>query len=473
MFRDCISDLPLTSNAANVLFKDKIWGDKFNNDNTFLATLRAVIAPRMEDCDKLHLRFPTFRCAEETKDLKPEELMRALAAEANFADPGCLTIFNLAGRKEYSEAVLKTIETAMEKSSSKLVKNVTDWANQSHIASLVYEASEIKSALMFVCGLDITRVHILQAVMRNYLPWFFEKHPINLDDIDGQILKSLSDDTSARYIELIAKAAEQYDFRSAEIREKLAGFEARHIDKIIENTERQIEDLQRSVRDYYRRAGEKLSRVRELQMQNFGAKVMKDEKQCDELMEYFLMNKHLILENVGENIVRFVYYGGYMDMWDEDSCKRAIDNKNSDLYYHGYDVNGEQLFYKALFIDQSLKLRMCGAYEINMNGDSEPIAHYGFPVVCKNCMPNPHSDYTCLGGHASVINEAVQAGNFVMAVEQCCAAARNLNFVDTTVMRYFEKRLFDGTAGEWVELPDGTSVTPLNAIKYLKEKKGA
>ena len=56
MFKSVINGTPLVSDAANGFFQN-ISGDFFQRDATFVSTLRALVAPRMADEDRIILSF--------------------------------------------------------------------------------------------------------------------------------------------------------------------------------------------------------------------------------------------------------------------------------------------------------------------------------------------------------------------------------------------------------------------------------
>ena len=56
MFKTSISSTPLTTDAANSYFQN-VTGGRFGNDDSFLATLRALVAPRMKDGESVNLYF--------------------------------------------------------------------------------------------------------------------------------------------------------------------------------------------------------------------------------------------------------------------------------------------------------------------------------------------------------------------------------------------------------------------------------
>ena len=116
-----------------------------------------------------------------------------------------------------------------------------------------------------------------------------------------------------------------------------------------------------------------------------------------------------------------------------------------------------------------LKIRVCAAYKICAYGECAALKNHAFPMRMQNRTPNPHAQYyRCLGGHEAVINQATNCGNYVAAVEQCCAAARNVNFNDSTVMETWSTKMFASDV-KCIELPDGTSVTPKEGIEWAVE----
>ena len=56
MFKNSVVSTPLTTDAANAYFSN-ITGQKYGTDNSFLATLRALVAPRMKEGDSITLKF--------------------------------------------------------------------------------------------------------------------------------------------------------------------------------------------------------------------------------------------------------------------------------------------------------------------------------------------------------------------------------------------------------------------------------
>lgn len=56
MFKQSVSSTMLTSDAANIFFPH-ITGEMYGSDHTFLATVRALVAPRMPEGESIHVSF--------------------------------------------------------------------------------------------------------------------------------------------------------------------------------------------------------------------------------------------------------------------------------------------------------------------------------------------------------------------------------------------------------------------------------
>ena len=89
-------------------------------------------------------------------------------------------------------------------------------------------------------------------------------------------------------------------------------------------------------------------------------------------------------------------------------------------------------------------------------------------------MPNTHiNSYSCMGNYQTTINNLLKRRNYIGALEQCIASCKSLNFGDSTVMREFMGTMYgDNSANNrCIELPDGSVVRPVEAIKWLKQQQ--
>jgi hypothetical protein len=78
LFKTAIQSTPLTSDAANKYFENTITGQHWQRDYTFLATLRALLEPRMKDGENLYLSFNSSQYSD--NDCRTTEQKRAVRA---------------------------------------------------------------------------------------------------------------------------------------------------------------------------------------------------------------------------------------------------------------------------------------------------------------------------------------------------------------------------------------------------------
>ena len=130
----------------------------------------------------------------------------------------------------------------------------------------------------------------------------------------------------------------------------------------------------------------------------------------------------------------------------------------------------------AIFIDQTLRIKLCSAYKFYLNGNVEGLSGHRYGYEFRECTPNTHIDrYSCLGNYQRVINECLRRNDYIGAIEQCVASCKSLNFADSTVMSEFMSRLY-GISNydvniKCIELPDGRVVEPKDAIAWLNEQE--
>ena len=71
-----------------------------------------------------------------------------------------------------------------------------------------------------------------------------------------------------------------------------------------------------------------------------------------------------------------------------------------------------------------------------------------------------------------IVNDLMQRHDYIMALEQCIASTRSLNFADSTVLGHFVNISINGSSSvRCLELPNGSVVKSDDAIKWLKEQE--
>lgn len=213
---------------------------------------------------------------------------------------------------------------------------------------------------------------------------------------------------------------------------------------------------------------------------------MIDGNQENVVLDYFLCNKSVDLieaNNIGylKFIVRTV-----ITNWDPEQADILL-KKDSlrSAFFRNYNT-GFKKFYenqmsndciaklvKALFIDEILKLRVCAAYVLNFsNKGISALAGYLYDSDYDSYTPNQHIHrYACLGHNEIEIRKAVAENDYVMAIESCIASAQNMNMIEPNTVSYFMKEVLNPAAGQIIQMPDGTTKTPAEAVEWLENQE--
>lgn len=476
MFGQIMNSMQLASPEADEIFKN-CTGDAFRNDHTFLAVLRTIVAPRMKEDDSLHLTVvdvPNSECKDASDGKTLWDTIFGKAPDILQQDQ--ITVVNIGCMYDKSEEIISKLDEDVSRLDGFSLDElrVAYLKQKCKTDARVYLNPDKRTTLMVVANMTTGIWHILAGSVCKTLPWFFVERPGKDDPVVNAVLNAIVvNDKPDEFKRLMALESQKYDFRSAGIRKNLSGFESKYDERVLQNTKQSISNLRDSIKHLYERISEESRNLHDKQVLLMGLQDSVANGGSNELMQYFLMNKHLELESVEDTSIVFSAGGYYIDMWDEDVARMSIDKKSNSIYayFKSGDKEKAEAFFKACFIDEKLRIKVCAAYQIDAYGGCSALSHHKYPEWMMDCMPNPHTDYfACLGGHESVINQATNCGNYVSAVEQCCASARNLNFSDSVVMERWSKQFFDMDI-RCVELPDGTCVTPMEAVEWADKNK--
>ncbi len=481
MFRNPISHTPFTTDIARECFPN-IRGEDWCGDTTFLATLRALLAPRIKD-ETVYLRFKNTSYDAETIRSHPVKNCVGVA-NASSIDIGEIVIHNFNNSEQRNnKAWLDLMKNSFEKQNDgwHRLEKVTDFFHKTFY-TLCFIQPEGKKVIIFVDDLDIRKLHYLQCSIFAFLPWYFNPEE-GVSDIEMALISSLREKNSSNYESCLAKIAEQYDFRSIDIRQKLTGFESRYEKAEIDKVKSYIADVVYKMNDFNSRIGLLLKEKNEHEIRLLGLQTKIAEDSGDsEIMEYFLVNKSLSLLKVNGSSLTFAVKS-YLQYFDEDMADTMIrksnsyiykpDSENCSRYIPAEDI---KLLMTAIFIEQKLRVRFCATYNFDINGNVSAVsrANYSSPEFA-DYMPNPHIDkYSCMGNYKRVINELLAKNDYISAIEQCAASCKSLNFSDTVVMAEFMREIY-GCSGRdgyknnrCIELPNGEVVRPIEAIEWLR-----
>lgn len=478
MFTKIFDYLTLTNEIADEIFPN-ICGDCYNGDTSFVATLRALVAPRMSKDDKLFLRVEIRTPRESTlKDYSEIDRVKYLADGI-----GNNTIL-VCGFNSTSESNRTIAMNAIDESFTRIYNGYVELkdlrafvAKQANMRFYINE--EDRSVAVFVDNLNSRLYHYIQSLTSRLLPWYFKDKP--LEDQERELVKSLIQKTATGYERLIKEFANKYDFRSKKIEKMLGGFETaakkqhlRNVESSLNNIESHIERNVTHYRDLIRQREEKM-----LEKAGLISQINSSDNKESEISDYFVCNKHLEPVSVNSTQLEFIV-SCYLENFDVEMYERI--SRNFDGYmYQGYNPTNEvfrderirKKFMDAIFCDEPLlKIKTCAHYLIDLAGYVEAHSGYHYPPEYADMLPNTHIHrHSCLGNQKPLIEEALRNGDNIGAIEQCVCSAKSINVGESATFPYMLEALFASGAKKIIELPDGTSCTPTEALKWLEAQE--
>lgn len=490
MFTREITGLTLTSQVANDLFSN-IKGDSFGNDVSFLATLRALLYKRVPEQESIFLRYIYSNySAEDISIASKKDCVRAFLRNTHIlrGDPGQIVVHSFYGSGDANEAAMQTLDEGIKilGDGYTALPDIDKWMEQhGNTRSRIFINNKLKNVIIFISDINIKRWHLIQSLIPRYIPWYFENAPLEEDEV--VLLRSLTKRYAPDYEKLIQDFSKRFDFRSQNIRRQLAGFEDYFERNKLQETRRDIEnvrgyllDLETSFADYYRR-------LNELSIQELGLieKLSNTQNEQDsEFLEYFLCNKSLNIVSVNGGRIEFIVTTA-LSNYDPDLFDSTIKKKGKSFFYRHYQTKNpyankemtddriERLM-NAIFRDELLKLRVCAAYRLDFaNGNYNALQNYSFPAdILRDHTPNQHiQHYACLGNNQTYIRKAMLARDYVGAVSHCCSSASNINLTESNTGTFFMENICGNNPGNIIQMPDGSTKTPLEAVLWLEEQE--
>lgn len=484
MFRDIIQQTAFTTQPANQYFHTKIRGEAWRgSDNTFESTLRALLANRIKEgdpCIEVHFKSSSYSL-DVVKTNRMVTVLDAIYNPTNY-DPGIFSIVDLRGTDDVVEYEFDMIKENFVKTyrGFKRLEKVSLFYKKSFKADCYINESDRK-VVLFVDNLTARRLHYLQCGIFAMLPWYFNPED-GVTKEEMSVIEALKDGNKDDYLSALQTIADNLDFRSAFIRNALNEIEKVAYRTELHRAQRDLERIAREIDNYLADIRNHMNTKNDLDIKILGLSTkLNEDAEDSELTEYFLCNKKLILSRVDESVITFVVKD-YLTYFDEDMARTVIDNKYSFVYEPDGDPLDDLIprddikkLMTAIFVDQSLKFRVCAAYRIKLGSSVEALQGFDYDVECNDSMPNPHIDrYECLGTYAQAINQCLGKNDAIGAIEQCVASCKSLNFADSAVMKVFMRRIcaYNGYShNHCIELPDGKVVDPEEAIAWLKEQE--
>lgn len=473
-----IYDLTFTNDIANEMFPHII-GDSYNGDITFLATLRALLAPRMKEEDFVQLVVNIVSERESTVASYGDEEFVENFVYSNGNNTFLICMLN--GTEGMNTVAMQKIDRAFCRVNEgyEELEDIRVFT-QKQAEMRFYINREMRSSVIFIAAPTVRLWHYVQSFISRMVPWYFDENPLNEEEM--KLARALVQRYASEYERLIQEMAEKYDFRSKRIQILLNGFEINDQRRRLKDVEVRMKDNERNINRNVDQYMQLIEQRTELAVQRDGLKLQISEGVESELAEYFVCNKHLNPISVDGSRLLFIV-SCYLENFDPEMFEQISKNEKSYIYtdyaignskFRPIDVR--KRFLSAIFSDEPLlKIKMCAYYNIDLRGSVSSYSGYTFPTEYDDRIPNPHLQrHNCIGNHKRYIEECLRARNNIGAVEQCIASAKSINIGESATFPYLLKELFADGCNKVIELPDGTSCTPSEAYDWLvkTEEKG-
>lgn len=492
MFTKAINGLTLTSATADQLFPGIVASGRAAQiwDTSFLATLRAVMHKRLPSgesirlcCSKSSYLRQSYRGVDEAACLRAILQQRIILGSG---DRGILHVHNVCGGDDGNDATFEIIDShamTLLPGHFTALPDVAGFIEQSvHTTARVFISEERKSVLICVEDLDLKAWHLLQSLLPRYFPWYMQGCPLN--DEETALLKSLTRRYAPEYIRRIEEFAGRMDFRTAEIRAKIGNFEKqleqRKLESIrsdIRNYSDQMEQMRKRLADYC--IALHAARERETGLLS----KINGMGESGELLDYVLCNKGIDIVDANDGTIEFVI-NTVISNFDPDLAERALNRFGESFFYRHYrygttyenqEMTDEciQRLMRAIFLDEVMQLRVCAAYRMDCTrGSITALRDYDFSEkALADHTPNQHiQHYACLGDNESPIWEALSRKDYVGAMMLCGSSAANINLTEANTGTFFMEKICANDVGAIIQMPDGSTATPLDAVKWLEQQ---
>lgn len=447
MFKQSISNTPFTTQVANTCFTN-IVGEGYYGDYTFLSTLRALLNDRVPDRCRVSLFFKNVLIPTEGFENPNPETQIKRMYKADVYDGDSITIFSLEGDHEWGMKFVNDNFLGVYGSDGWVENEKVKNFFVKSLKCSCYMHPGLQKVVVFAPSLSTAKMHYLQCSILALLPWFFNPDD-GISNDEMALIRSLMEKQPDKYLECLDKLANKMDFRSNFLRKSLDGFVAKAEEADKSRLITRNRDIEVNLGNYYdqiRKLNQEL-RTNQATLIGIDLRIANNEKNT-ELSDFFIGNKNVDLVLTDGRVLRMATHG-VLTYFDSDLAEKVISNRESYIYDVNPSISDDdiELLMTRVFIDQILQIRVCAMYDIKAGSGvtgREGADFSGLSDEYRTCLPNPHIDrYACLGDYALQMQQFVNMGNYIGAIETCVASSRNLNFGDSTVMKLFVRELFD------------------------------
>ena len=471
MITRSIGDVKLASAIADELIPN-IKGDSYREDNSWLATMRALLPSRLPEGAQVNLRlYGRDTPSKKSRAARMEYYLNGVDTES----PYTISVLDV---KPTTEDIAKVTDAFRHVGIAGHVfaEPIYDRLHSGDHPStvMIFTNHDTANSVIVVERLTFSLWHVLQGFMRKVMfKNLFDAVPCT--DDEEKLLRALGGAGNGYddYIRLIGEFSKQYDFRGAEIRKAVSEMAVRAKKSQIRDAEAKIKECDAHIESWRQSIYQSIAQREEYRIKLAGLKFSDSEDGTAKVLtDFFLANTQLhFAETSGTSLTYWVKT--HLSYWDEKQAKTYIASHSSYLYRgreacDATESQWEQLL-KDIFLDRKIRIKICAAYQLNISAQNIGIniaQGSERPKELENYIMNPHSmHYGCWGSHLNNVTEALNAGDYVGAISATIAATAQLTIVDASASQF--SRWLGQSNEACIELPDGTCMTCAEYINTL------
>lgn len=469
-------------NDHNGVFEN-IAGNDFDGDYTMLATLRALLFPRIPKDEYFTFNYCRWSVTEFT-GYNAKDIIGRIGRPDN-------NLIRFVGLSGTDDSIQEKVYKALDNPKTGAVKEygLTELVDiESHFKAKYkfnmrfYIKPEMNYCIVFFESgkLNCKYFHTFVAILPRYIPNLFKDENM-LTPEETEMCRTLveKDSTDQDYINALNGLAERMDIRKLIIDKVISGFQKRIKTQQLQVETNRFRDILNKIENTLNSYEALLESKNDCTIRIEGLKYMIDN--ClsdDELVDYFNLHKNIDLLGTDGSRIDIIIKT-VLNNYDPNGYETFA---KSGGIYNGYFIDNatfntmdnRKLLMDNLFNENPLlKIKMVGYYRLNINGRAASCRHYSYPSKYRDYIPNPHLDmHNCLGNNEPIINKCLADGDTISAIECCTASCGSVNIHETSqTFRPFMELVFNSTRKIIVN-NEGVDMTPAEALEWLKNRTG-
>ena len=436
MFDTVLNGIPVFGDAGSEeLFPTvRILGDPI--DKVFPAVLRALLPGRLKENETPFI----FDIACDDFESAPKENAIYLLQKLDATD----------GLVE-----LKDVETFLKK-------------NCDDIEIKVY-TNEPGNLSVIVGGLNNKALHTLAALIPRLLKHYFIDQPLTPDE--SEMVQAIVRPYESAFLEKINMLPLAVKLRRKANALKVKGLTSMFLRRRMDFAKAELDRARERVETAFENYTKQLSARTDAVTKFEGARVQYENGGDDSVLSDFLKDSEQIEVLSCDNGELEIMIDNYLDQYDADSFENFSDRFYHDVTQRGlrnWNVDDMKIVLNAIFSSTpKLRVKVSGYYKLSLSGGVRTQRDFSMSGRSDR-LPNPHLHmHRCLGDYEADINQAMEAGNILSALNLCNASCMSINVNESPTFNPFCAQLLSSRE-KILHAEDGRDMTPKEALEWLK-----